>query len=265
MKQSKAIVSKRQNDLMNLFDETGTLWVNDAAKILQVSPITIRRDLQELEQNNRVIRFHGGAHLIKQDAPILPQVSIRGNLQTEQKLNIAKYAASLVNFDRITVFLNAGTTTYLVIKELCDSNIRIITNNAAALDLFDTSKNAELILTGGRFNSRNRSYEGDLANVLLSRVHADMCILGVNGISSQEGITTYSYQETLLNQTMIKRCTGKKIIVADGTKVGKLYCFTSLALSDIDILVTDSSADPHELELIRKAAVDVVIADTLTL
>lgn len=260
MKQSKATVRKRQNNLLALFDESGNLLVNDACKKLGVSPITIRRDLEALEQEKRLVRYHGGARLLKPEAPSIPELAVRGHLQLVQKLHIAKYAATLVTDERKVLFFNAGTTTYLVMKELIDRKIRIFTNNVHAIDLFG-SANAELIMTGGLFNAHNRSFQGDLANLLLSRVHADMCILGVNGINSQEGITSYSYQETLLNQTMVKRCIGKRVVVADGTKIGKFYCYTSVSLEDIDILVTDSSADACELDRIRQAGVEVVLAD----
>ncbi|MEG0493829.1 MAG: DeoR/GlpR family DNA-binding transcription regulator [Clostridia bacterium] len=263
MKQSKSVVRKRQKELITLFDESGNLLVSDACAKLGVSAITIRRDLEQLEQQQLVLRYHSGARLVKQQSPSIPQLFMRDRLQMEQKQHIAKYVAGLVS-ERKTIFLNAGSTTYLVMKELVNTPNRIITNNVHAIDLFgneNTSNQAELIMTGGEYNAHNCSFLGDMALPLLSKMHADLCILGVNGINSNDGITTYSYQETLLNQAMVENCNGQHIVVADGTKIGKFFCFTSTTLDCIDLLVTDSTADPAELQRIRNAGVQIILAD----
>lgn len=259
MKLSKADVQKRRKKLLALFEEQPTLSVIDASEALQVSPITIRRDLDLLEQQKLVVRFHGGARLASAISPTVPQLSVRDHLQLEQKRQIAKYVATLVA-DRNTIFLNAGSTTYLTIKELTNRPVRIVTNNVRAIELFQDAQ-AELIMPGGEYNAHNCSFLGDLSTHLLSHLRADLCILGVNGIKAPEGVTTYSYQESLLNKTMLRQCSGRRIVVADGTKIGKLFCFTSTALDDIDMLVTDSSADAELLEQIASQNVEVVLAD----
>lgn len=261
MKQSKSVIYKRQMELMGMFDESGNLLVSDACAKLKVSPITIRRDLELLEKNGKLARFHGGARLVVHSEPFLPQYAERGHIQTLQKQLIAKYVASLIQ-DKQTVFLNAGSTTYFIIKELVERPVRIITNNVNTIQLFDDAK-AELMMTGGEYNAYNRSFLGDMASTLLAKVHADMCILGVNGINAREGVTSYSYQETLLNQTMVKQCMGKRIVAADGTKIGKLFYFSTTPIENINILVTDSTADTEELEKIKQAGVEVILADQL--
>lgn len=261
MKRSKALVESRQRKLISLLNHQDTLSVTDAAAALDVSPITIRRDLELLEAQKLVIRHHGGARLAVEVTPSIPQLSTRDHLQMPQKERIAHYVASLVE-DRNTIFLNAGSTTYLVMKELAQRSVRLITNNVHAIELFSDAK-ADLMMIGGEYNAHNCSFLGDMASQLLSHLHGDLCILGVNGINSADGITTYSYQETLLNQAMLRQCSGQHIVVADGTKIGKMFCFTSAPLESIDMLVTDSSANPDELERIAAHHVKVVLADQL--
>ena len=79
--------------------------------------------------------------------------------------------------------------------------------------------------------------------------------------SASGGVTTTVYNEIQLNEMMAKRCQGKTLIAADGSKIGKTSCFTCLPLSQVDMLVTDSSADKEEVALIRKAGVEVRIVD----
>ena len=259
MKQSKAVIQKRQMDLLGLFDKSGNILVSHASEVLQASPITIRRDLETLEKSGKVLRFHGGARIIIHDEPSPPKYSDRGLIQIEQKQKIAKYIASLVH-DRQTIFLNAGSTTYCIIKELVHRQVRIITNNVNVIQLFDNVK-AELMMTGGVYNAHNRSFLGDMTSNLLAKVHADICILGVNGINDKNGVTSFSYQETLLNQMMVKNCTGQCIVAADGTKIGKIFCFSTTPIENINLLVTDSSANSEELQKIQKAGIEVVLAD----
>ena len=259
MKRSKSFVESRHRKLLSALDEQPSLTIPGLAETLGVSPVTIRRDLDALESKHLLVRTRGGARLTLQPSPALPQLSDRRRQQLAEKERISCYVASLVK-DRSTIFLNAGSTTYLTIRQLLDRPVRLITNNVQAIALFANAR-AELLMTGGEYNPHNGSFLGDMALQLLSHLHADICILGVNGISSKCGITSYAYQETLLNQTMLSRCSGKRIIVADGTKIGKVFCFTSAPLDSIDMLVTDSSADPQELERIADAGVEVVTVD----
>lgn len=260
MKQSKAVVQHRRKELLRLLETKSNLNVLETSQLLNVSPITIRRDMQALENMDLLQRYHGGAKPVTNEESAPPQFAYRGQLQMQQKRLIAKVVSEMV-MEKQTVFLNAGSTTLSVIERLLKKPVRIITNNAQAISLWDGSSKAELILTGGEYYDRNRSFLGNLATQLLSKVYADLCVLGVNGIHSNSGVTTYTYQETLLNELMITRCNGKRIVAADGTKVGHVYCFPSTAIENIDILVTDSSADPEELAAIAECGVEIILAD----
>lgn len=262
MKQSKAVVQARQKELLRVLETRSDLSVLQASELLGVSPITIRRDMTTLEKMDLIQRHHGGAKPISNEDSTLPQFAYRGQQQLQQKRLIAKVVSEMIS-EKQTVFLNAGSTTLSVIECLLKKPVRIITNNAQAIGLWDSGNKAELILTGGEYYSRNRSFLGNLATPLLSKVYADICVLGVNGIHSQNGITTYAYQETLLNELMIARCNGKRIVAADGTKIGQVYCFASAPIASIDILVTDSSADPEELDRIADCGVKILLADKI--
>lgn len=100
-----------------------------------------------------------------------------------------------------------------------------------------------------------------MAVSLLQRINATICILGVNGITGNEGITTSNYSETMINEEMLKRCKGPHIIAADGSKIGRIFKFSSAPITSTDILVTDSSADSRELKQIQNMGIQVILAD----
>lgn len=259
MKQSLAEVQKRHQRLLELLNTHGSIQVADASKALNVSELTIRRDFTALEKKGYITRFHGGAKLASPNMEVTPVFENKGTMNLLQKQQIAKVISKYIQ-SKDTVFLNAGTTTLEVVKCIKDMDITIITNNALACSAIGGSA-ATLISTGGEYNNRNKSYAGALATPLLHRVFATVCVLGVNGITHNDGITTFAYLETMINEEMLKRCKGKKIVAADGSKIGRTFCFTSADITDIDILVTDSSADPEELDRMREKGIEIVLAD----
>ncbi|MEG1806462.1 MAG: DeoR/GlpR family DNA-binding transcription regulator, partial [Clostridia bacterium] len=208
-----------------------------------------------------LIRFHGGASLKPQVSDESPKFKSKESMNYSQKVQIAKVVASLIN-DNDTVFINAGTTTFEVIRELSKKPIKIITNSVPAPSLFENSP-SRLISTGGEFNAKNQSFTGDLATSIVNKIYASACVLGVNGFSSTDGITTADYLETMINELFLKRCKGLKIVAADGSKIGKTFCFTSASLSYIDILVTDSSANRDELAKFKELGIKIIIADAV--
>ncbi len=256
MKQSRTVILQRRERILRLLLERGEVQVRDLCTQFSTSEITIRRDLQEMEQRGLLRRFHGGARAKQQTQEMV---------YFEDKRTARKYEKDLIADALVemiapgsTLFLNAGTTTLAVMSRIRDYNIRVITNNAMSTSVL-AGGTAELICTGGEYQDRTRSFCGDFATYIISKVYADVCILGVNGVSISGGVTTTVYNETQLNEMMAKRCQGKTIIAADGSKIGKTYCFTCMPLTQVDVLVTDNSADMSEIEQIRSLGLEVII------
>ena len=259
MKQKQSVVIERRHRIKSLFAEHQILQVSQVSKLLNVSDLTIRRDFDALVQEGFIQRIHGGGKLLATSYPESPLFKDKHTLGQLQKQEIAAYISTLVK-DNDTVFLNAGTTTFEIIKKLRDKHVVIVTNNALACTVMDDCT-ASLISTGGEYNPHNQSYTGMMAAALLQKMNATICVLGVNGISCDEGITTSNYMETMINEKMLKRCKGLRIVAADGSKIGRIFNFASAPISSIDLLVTDSSASSQELERIRSAGVNVVLVD----
>ncbi len=250
------ITSQRRQRLLDQLEARGSLRVSDLAAAFRVTEITIRRDLEELAKDGLVDRFHGGARL----AHTAGRESLfveKGTQHAVEKEAIGAEAATLVK-DEDTVLLNAGSTTLAVLRHLRQRNVRIVTNNAAAVELTDAV--GELIVVGGEFRAKSRSLIGDLALQTLSQIHASICILGTNGVSARTGLTTSVHAETAINRMMVERSDGNVVVVADGSKIGVTSSFACLPLVQVRTLITDPSANPEQLAAIRAAGVRVIVS-----
>lgn len=260
MKNSKGVVYKRQQYILSRLKEKRTIRVEDLAQDLQVSNVTIRRDLQEFEAQGLVTRFHGGASLkdgALKDDPSLVEEGVPAHLS--EKVAIAKYAASLVE-EGDTIFMNSSSTCLMMMEFMKEKHVIVVTNNGNAI-MVPRGPRVELILTGGEVYERKISMVGELAAKTLSRMTANKCFIGVGGIGAQYGLTTSTLQETAINELMIKRCSGSCYVLADSSKVGRENNFFTAPIDWISALITDSNASSAEIEQIRKLDVDVILVN----
>ncbi|NFE74283.1 DeoR/GlpR transcriptional regulator [Clostridium botulinum] len=261
MKNTKSIVSKRREKILDYLKSNESINTNDLAEILEISPLTLRRDLQALDEQGLIVRYYWGAKLandINNSENILKETDT--DLLLNKKKNIiAKYAADLIK-DGDTVFINSSSTALLMLKYLGNKRVYIVTNNGKALQV-TIPPNVELVLTGGQVYERKQSLVGDFATYILSKITADKCFLGVSGITSDSGISTSVLQETLINHEMINRCNGPVYILADSSKVGRHHNFSSGDIEEISHLITDSDVDKNELNLLKEKNVDTIILD----
>lgn len=258
MKQSKYAISKRREYILSYLRENGETKVEKLSELCQVSALTIRRDLDALEAINAVARSFGSAQLASQaDGPTTFEE--KETAHHWEKVRIAAEAAKYIP-DGSTVFMNSGTTVLQVLKVLQDRDVTVVTNNALAYQFGSRSKGL-IICTGGTYLDLTKAYVGDFASDIVSKIYADVCILGVNGISAVSGLTTSVLQETIINEKMSDRCLGKIIVVADGSKVGRTYSFVSLPIHRVDLLITDASADAEEIERLRSIGLEIVIIE----
>lgn len=260
MKNSKSIVFKRQQAILKELREKREVDVDSLSKLLEVSPATVRRDLQMFEQQKLVTRFHGGARLLTQaflqEDPSLAPVSQSDQAQKEV---IAQYAANLVE-DGDTIFLNSSTTTLLMLNYIKNKRVVVVTNNGNA-SLHPKDSRVELILTGGELYDRKRSMVGEFALSTLSKIIADKAFIGVGGISVAGGLTTSVLPETAVNSMMISRCKGPCYVLTANPKIGRQHNFLSAPIDQVDTLITGKGGDEAELKRLREFGIEVIELD----
>ncbi len=257
MKMNKAIVDERRKKIMREIQCNGKALVEQLSQQFQVSPLTIRRDLQYWEQMGAVERFYGGAKLIQNfvenDDPRLSNELY--------KHAIAKYAAQYVQ-EGDTIFINTSSTALLVLKYIKNKRVTVITNNAKAI-FIDHDPLISLFLTGGELRVPKESMVGDFALNNLNKVSATKAFLGCSGFSVSSGMTSAILQEVAINEVMINRCIGETFILADHTKIGNNHSFISGNIQSFDYLITDNMADSTFLDAIQEAGLNVVKLDPL--
>lgn len=254
---NNTISKKRQNKIMEKLYVEGEVSVNDLSQEFNVTPITIRRDLDVLSHENMLDRIHGGAVLTKEyrDEALFIE---KGNQHVCEKANIGKIAASMIKEDA-TVFINSGSTTLEVIKNLKGKRVRIITNNVASINV-EKDPLIELFLVGGEYRADSQSLVGDMAHETISQIISSCTILGVNGISTKFGLTSSVQQETSVNRMMVERCHGPIIVLADSSKLGIVSNFSTATIDKVSVLITDKLANKDQILAFQQMGIEVIIA-----
>ncbi|AQR96797.1 MULTISPECIES: DeoR/GlpR family DNA-binding transcription regulator [Clostridium] len=258
MKKTQGIVSKRRARILEYLNSNETISNNELAEKLNISPLTLRRDLQALDEEGLVVRHYGGAKLASSsDKYENPSSNENENNSTllDNKHALAKYAASLIN-DGDTIFINSSSTALLILEYLGDKRVYVVTNNGKALHS-TIGPNIDLVLTGGQVYERKQSLIGEFATYILSKITANKCFLGVSGIDCDLGISTSVLQETLVNHEMINRCGGPIYVLADSSKIGKHHNFSSGEINEISHLITDSNISDEDIEKFKEKGVTV--------
>lgn len=226
----------RHKRIIELIQRDGHVRVLDLSKLLEVSEITIRRDLALMEKEQLLERTHGGAisttRIYKET-----KYSKRSDLHRENKDAIARRAAELIH-DGDTVFINGGSTTFHVFRYIARKNVKIVTINAGCIGQV-TNPEVELILAGGQYYPESNSFYGGFTTGILSQINASKAILGVHGISCRYGLTTPMQYAAEATRLMIDRTRGEVIVVADHTKIGLVSDYVTVPASRINTLVTD--------------------------
>ena len=231
----------------------------DLYKMLETSEATVWRDLEWLEQKGIIERTHGGA-MLSQRITLEPEYQQRAKKHPEEKQMIGALAASLIE-DGDIVFINSGTTTTQVIRQIRDdADITVFTNNLhAALEMGEPGFHHYLI--GGEFQPRSLSIAGRFAIENLKQVYANKTIVGVDGISLKHGCTVPANAEAEVVRLMIEHTKGQVIIVADHSKWGMVSNFQVASLDEIDKLVTDEAIGASAVESLATHSVESMIAD----
>ncbi len=252
------IPADRQHKIKEMITAHGVVKVNELSDLFQVSVLTIRRDLDALEEVGILERSHGGA-VLRQNMSVEPLFTQKERQQREEKERIGFAAAQMID-EGDMVLVNSGSTTLQVIKALKDKKITIITNNIAAAQVAEEAA-FDIVFLGGNYRTQSNSVAGNFAQLALDRVYANKVIIGVDGFSFTHGLTTPVMLEAEITRAMIDKTVGKVIVVAASSKMGIVSNFKTAPVEKIDTLVTDGAANDFLTELeLQKAGIDLVIA-----
>jgi DeoR family transcriptional regulator of aga operon len=256
----------RWNSLLELLTETGRVTVEDAAERLDVSQATIRRDFDQLAQQQMITRTRGGAvaNGVSYDLPLRYKTA----KHSAEKQRIGVAAASLVS-PGMVVGLNGGTTTTEVARALAvrpelnsisdGAQLTVVTNALNIANEMLVRSRMKVVVTGGVVRPQSFELVGPLGGGILREVTLDLALLGVDAIDVQLGAAAHHEGEAAMNSLMVARAK-RVVIIADSSKLGSHAFARICPVERVETLVTDSNADPALVTAFRGAGLKVIVA-----
>lgn len=223
------LTQERRTKILEILEQQGTVSVAQLTELFDSSESTIRRDLVALSNLGKLNKIHGGATLLSQEfLKIEDDIEVKSLKNVEQKLAIAKYAASLINDDDF-VFIDAGSTSYLMINFIESTKAKFVTNGIAHAKAL-AKKGYKVIVIGGELKGTTEAIIGLVAASNLQKYNFSKAFIGTNGISEKQGLTTPDTEEAMLKAVAIER-SFVSYILCDSTKFNKV---TAVSFAPID-------------------------------
>lgn len=248
---------ERRRSIVGVIERNGRAVVSDLARQFGTSDITIRRDLDVLNDRGRVCRTHGGA-LSVLSARDADQSLIEREIQhPREKIRIAAAAAKLVK-DGQSVLLDSGSTTTAIARQLRFFNRLTVITNAINIASELAGGTVDVILTGGMMRKHSFSMIGPLAEDSLAHLKADILFLGVEGIDPRFGLSTSNMLEAVLNRKMVLAAQ-QVVAVCDASKFGCRSLSSIVPITAIHQIITDKQAPAKMLDELRTSGIKITI------
>jgi len=248
----------RKKIISELLEKNGAVRVCELSQMFDVSEVTVRNYLTDMESMGLLTRTHGGA--ISSYKPYC-SMNFNQRLETNQneKVIIAKKIAEMIE-PNDTIMLNAGTTTLLTFRHLpVDYHLNIITNSISIAFEAASNPNYNVVLVGGSVNPKYQFTFGTDAIFNLKNYHADKLILSVDGIDFENGFSTYYNEEVDVDRQMLAQ-SSLCIIAADRSKFGRNAMVKISELSTADFIVTTYKSDEKENNIFYENGITIINA-----
>ena len=249
------LVAERLHKIVQLVNERGSIRVTELSELCSVTEETIRRDLDKLESEGKLLRSHGGAVSVKASQPEVPYVE-RETTNAEQKRRIAAEAIKHIEpNDRI--ILDASSTAWYMAQIIPDIPLTVLTNSIkVALELSSKGK-IQVISTGGLLATHSLSYIGPLAERSLDLYHVEKAFISGKGLHLQKGVSESNEWQALIKHKMIS-IADKVYLLADYSKFGQQSFSHVSGWDRITHIVTDERTDSEAVRELRDRLVDVI-------
>lgn len=247
----------RIQSILEQIELEGDVSIFDLAAKLDVSEMTIRRDLDRLERSGAIRRAHGRA-MKGNSGSYEPPFAFRTERQMLEKALIAKAISSLIQ-DRETVILDGGSTGAAIAKELVERELTVCTPSLKVADVLRRGNGIQLMVTGGMMRRGEESLVGPSAIATLSEHRFDTYIMTVSGIDPVQGCTEWNTEDAIVKRAALRVST-RCIVAADHTKFGASAFARVCDLEAVSRVVTDSGLSSLSIEKVRMLGVPVHVA-----
>lgn len=237
----------RIEEIADLLDKQGKLTLEQLESFFpNVSQMTLRRDLFQLEQDGKIIRVRGGAMSVKEVQKVSGEPYTKKTaIHTDEKIEIAQKAAALID-EGCSLFIDGGTTAMYLAKEIPDMNINVFTNGLAVAIELAQKKNLNVVMLGGQVMKDNLSTASPVAKTYFADTNFELAIISTSAFTPENGFSCGSQVEADLLR-LVRTKAKSLYMMLDSSKIGKIMPYTFAHIQDIDVLITDENF-PLELK-----------------
>ncbi len=252
----------RQQLIKEIVDQNNFASVKVLTDKLNSSEATIRRDLTKMSKRGEIVKIRGGAESSQNQRKNIQSsaFNVDKTKRTDTKRLIAKKAVELCS-DNDSIIINGGSSTYMMGEFLQDKNLNILTNSFVLANYLSDNSDNLISLPGGEIYREQgiilSSYEKDNTE----HYRSSMMFMGTPGIG-KFGVME-SDPLLILSEQKLKKQTDKLIVLADSTKLGKRSNFVFCSLEEVDVLITDSKADPDLIKYFKEQGIEVIVVESL--
>ncbi|HEY8889463.1 MAG TPA: DeoR/GlpR family DNA-binding transcription regulator [Clostridium sp.] len=245
---------KRQTKLLEIVNEYGRIEVTSLSEKLEVSQVTVRKDLALLEEKGLLNREHGFAVMVSSD-----DISNRLAFNYNVKYKIALEAAKLVE-DGETVMIESGSCCALLAKELATNkrDVTIITNSAFIAAYIRECPHVKVVLLGGDYQTESQVVVGPITRTCIESFYVDKLFLGTDGFTQKSGFTGKNHMRAETVRVMAENAN-KVIVLTESIKFSKQGVVVQFKTREVSILVTDSNIPKEIVNLLKQDNIDVKI------
>ncbi|AAU38590.1 MULTISPECIES: DeoR/GlpR family DNA-binding transcription regulator [Basfia] len=250
------IPAERQKMLLNLISQQDIVSISQLVETLGVSHMTVRRDIQKLEEEGKVVSVSGGVKMLEH-LSIEPTHNDKSLLSPSQKSQIGIKASEIIP-EKTTIYLDAGTTTLEIAHHIVDrEDLLVITNDFVIANFLMKAGKCELIHTGGSVNKSNYSSVGELAAQFLRQISIDIAFISTSSWNLK-GLTTPDENKLPVKRAILQS-SNKRILVSDSSKYGKVATFQICPLSEFDVIICDSDLLENAKDAINEMRIELLL------
>ena len=252
--------NERINEIMNIVYQKNTINNGDLEELFHASPVTIRRDLEKLRKRGLIVRYRGGAMLVKSKFGHEPSLGEREDEFLPEKRAIGMAAAEMVEKGEV-IALDIGTTTMELAKAIRSrENITVFTPSIPIASIFYHT-NVKVYMVGGFLNQKEMSLGGPIARNVIRQYHFDKFFMGVSGIDEEGSATDFGMDEVETKKAFIER-SDEVIVLADSSKLGKKSFIEIIRYPIMRNIITDSGSNRLIQKKLQERGLNIMVANS---
>lgn len=250
------LVAERHQKILELLEERKSIRVSELSRIFSITEETVRRDLEKLERQGKLMRSHGGALRIESSDRLEVPYDEREIMNVKEKKQIAKEAIQFVQKND-QIILDASTTAWYMAKELPNIPLTVLTNSIKVATELSRKSNISVISTGGFLRTESLSFVGPLAERSLESYYVNKAFLSCKGFHSRRGLSEANEQQAKVKEFMMKNAETVYMMV-DSSKFG-IQSFIKLGdFEQLDYVITDRKTKKEIIEQIEEKGIQVI-------